>query len=581
MTNKDIAQALFDLADLAELSDDPDARFRTRALRMGGKTIEAMTVSAFELARRRKLKEVKGIGDGIVRRVEELASEGRLIELDELRASLGSLLEVSRVDGIGPTTTRQLRDELGVSSLDQLEAIARSGGLSGVSRFSAKRIRELLSAIDRARATRGRIRIDRAEKEAAPILDALHNTAGIVRAELAGSVRRRRDTIGDIDILVGAVDADVVVSTVTHHPHVEVVLSRGAGRTSIKTFSGMQIDVLTTPPEIYGAGLHHFTGSKEHNIAIRAMAHRLNLKVSDEGVFEDRGARRIGGAEEMEVFAALGLPWIPPEIRENTGEIERALSGPLPRLVELSDMRGDLHMHTNETDGMGSLEEMVIAAGALGREYIAITDHSYARRVVNGLDAERLRAQGKAIRELNERHGGRPRVLWGIEADILADGTVDLGPGILRQLDWVVGSVHSHFNMPRAEQTRRIITAIESGLIDALGHPTGRRIEERPPYDIDMEEIITAAARCDVALELNSNPIRLDMNDVHCRMARDRNAWIVVSTDSHAVPHLSGLTYGVSVARRAWLEAHDILNTRPVEDFLDLIRARRREAIEF
>jgi DNA polymerase (family 10) len=584
VTNRDLAQALIELADLVELTaaeeddveDSRGQRFRARALRMGAKSIDAMVESAIELARRRKLKDVKGIGEGIARRVEELALYGRLLELDDLRARVGGLLEVARVEGIGPKTTRQLHDQLGVTSLDQLEAIARSGGLAQLKGFGGKRIAGLLAAIDRARETRGRVRLDVAQRAAQPFIDALEATPGVFRVERAGSVRRHKETIGDLDLVVATVEPLDTIAAFANHPLVEVVLARGTGRTSVKTFSGLQLDMMVGPPPSFGALWHHFTGSREHNIALRLMAGKRGMKINEEGIYD--GDKLVGGADEMDIYAALGLHPIPVEIRENTGEIEWALERPLPELVSEKHIRGDLHMHTTETDGRATLEEMVAEAARLGREYVAITDHSQALRMVHGLDATRLREQGKKIRELEERLGGRPRILRGIEADILQDGTIDLGPAILGELDWVVGSVHSHFELPREEQTKRIVAAIESGTIDALGHPTGRKLGQRPPYDVDMDEVIAACARTGVALEVNSNPARLDLRDVHCRIAKERRAWLVINTDAHAVPEQSGLRFGIGVARRGWIEPADVLNTRPVEDFLDLVRARRREA---
>jgi DNA polymerase (family X) len=300
------------------------------------------------------------------------------------------------------------------------------------------------------------------------------------------------------------------------------------------------------------------------------------LLINEYGVFDQRGdGERLCGLDEAEVFAAVGLPWIPPELREDKGEIEAALAGRLPRLVERADMRGDLHMHTTETDGRNSLEEMVLAAAELGREYIAITDHSLNLTLTNGLSPERLAEQGRQIDELNERFCGRPRILRGIEADILPDGSVDLGPEVLSTLDWVIGSVHGQFNLPRAEQTARIVAAMESGLIDVLGHPTGRLLEDRPPYDVDLEAIVAAAARTGVALECNAYPNRLDLDDVGCRLARERGAFIVIDTDSHATSHLGGIGGGVRQARRGGLEPRHVLNTRTLDGLLDHRKTRR------
>jgi DNA polymerase (family 10) len=421
------------------------------------------------------------------------------------------------------------------------------------------------------------MRIDKAEREAFPLVERLRATPGVLRAEVAGSLRRLKDTVGDVDILVVAEgSAEPIMQAFAELPLVAVVLARGPTKTSVKTRSGLQVDVRVVPPESFGAALHYFTGSKEHNIRIRALGVKRGILINEYGIFDERGGgARIGGAEEIDVFRAVGLPFIPPELREDKGEIEAGLAGALPALITTADLHGDLHMHTTETDGRNSLEEMVLAAAELGRDYIAITDHSQNLKVAGGLDAERLAAQGKAIDALNERFGGRPRILRGIEADILLDGSVDLGPEVLGTLDWVIGSVHSHFDLPAAEQTRRIIAAMESGQIDVVGHPTGRLLEKRAPYAIDLEAIVAAAVRTGVALECNAYPDRLDLNDAGCRLARERGAFIVIDTDSHATSHLAGIGNGVRVARRGGLEPRHVLNTRSAAELLEHRRARR------
>src|SRR5262249_50956910 len=365
-------------------------------------------------------------------------------------------------------------------SLDELEAACRAHALRNLPRLGPKKEEQILAAIARARTAVGRMRVDKAEREAAPLVAALREMPGVARAEIAGSLRRLKDTVGDVDILVIAMAALPIMEAFAALPTVAVTLARGPTKLSVKTRTGLQIDVRVVPPESFGAALHYFTGSKEHNIRIRGLGVKRGLLINEYGVFDERGGgARIGGAEESDVFRAVGLPWIPPELREDRGEIEAALEGRLPSLIGLEDLRGDLHMHTLETDGRNSLEEMVAAAAELGREYIPITGHSQNLKMVGGLTAERLAAQGRQIDALNERLGGRPRVLRGIEADILADGAVDLGPEVLGTLDWVIGSVHSLFDLPRAEQTRRIVAAMESGQIDGLGHPT-RPLPWRP-----------------------------------------------------------------------------------------------------
>jgi DNA polymerase (family 10) len=577
MTNAEIARALYELADALELGGGADAAFRVRALRQGARTIDGLADSVADRLVAGTLTQVRGIGEGIARRVEELVTTGKIADLDKLRARMSpGLVEVARVEGIGPKTADLFFRELGIASLDDLEAAAKAGRLRALPRIGPRKEEAILEAVGRARAFRGRVRLDRAEKEAAPFVDRLRALPTVARVELAGSVRRRRETVADVDILVDSSDAAAAMAAFVGMGLVDAVLAHGPTKASVKTRGGLQVDVRVVPAESFGAALHYFTGSKDHNVAIRALGVRRGLLINEYGVFEGRGdGPRIGGAEEVDVFRAVGLPWIPPELRENRGEIEAALAGKLPHLVEVGDLRGDLHTHTDETDGRNTLAEMVAAAAALGREYMAVTDHSQALKMVRGLDPERLRAQGRRIREMNERTGGAPRLLRGIEADILVDGSIDLGPEVLAELDWVIGSVHSHFQLPRAEQTARVVRAIESGLIDVLGHPTGRKIGERAEIDLDLEVVVDAARRCGVALEVNSYPDRLDLRDEHARLAIDRGAFVVIDTDAHATDHLRGLAYGVNVARRAWIEPRHVLNTRPLEGLL-AHRADRR-----
>jgi len=581
MTNQDIARTLYDLADVLEMSGDRDAQFKVRALRAGARIVDALVEPVADLIAANKLKDVKGIGEGLARRIAELVEKGELAELSALRAAMPpAVREISKVEGIGPKTAQLIVAELGIGSLDELEAAARAQALRKLPRMGAKKEEQILGAIARARNVTDRMRIDKAEKEALPLVEMLRKTPGVARAEIAGSLRRLKDTVGDVDILVVADGpAEPIMDAFAAQPLVVVTLAKGPTKLSVKTRSGLQVDVRVVPPESFGAALHYFTGSKEHNIRIRALGVKRGLLINEYGVFDDRGGgTRIGGAEEIDVFRAVGLPFIPPELREDKGEIEAGLAGTLPELVALADMRGDLHMHTTETDGRSSLEEMVLAAAELGRDYIAITDHSLNLTIANGMSPERLAAQGRQIDELNERLGGRPRILRGIEADILLDGSIDLGPEVLGTLDWVIGSVHSHFNLPREEQTKRVVAAIESGQIDVVGHPTGRLIGKRAAYDIDLEAVVAAAARAGVALECNAYPDRLDLDDAGCRLARERGAFIVIDTDSHASTHLVGLSGGVRVARRGGLERRHILNTRPVDELLAYRRARRGAA---
>ena len=558
-----MARALWQLAELLEVSGEP--QFRVRAFRNAARAIEGLSEPAAELLREGRLTDVPNIGAGIARRVAELVETGKLAELAELQKKTPRG-ELVRIDGVGPKSAEVLWKQLGIGTVEELEAAARAGRLRELPRFSEKREQKILRGIEAFRKASGRIKVTQAWPHADFFLQRLRALPAVEQAEACGTLRRRRDTVGDIDLLVASRDAAAVMEAVCAAPGVEECLARGDTKSSVKLREGVQVDVRVVPPEDWGAALHYFTGSKDHNVAIRGLAVARGLKINEYGVW--RGDERIGGTDENEIFASVGLPWIPPELRENRGEIEAAQAGRLPKLIEVADIRGDLHMHTVETDGRATLEEMVAAAKKAGREYIAITDHSQALAMANGMNAERLRAQGRQIRELNEKLGGSPLVLRGIEADILADGTVDLGNEVLRELDWVVASVHSLFGLPKDEQTRRIVRALESGVVDVLGHPTGRMIGRRPPYEIDLEVILAAAKRVGAAVECNSFPDRLDLDDTNVRMARDAGVPLIISTDSHATTHLPMIHWGVSQARRGWAEARDVANTLPAKEFL-------------
>jgi DNA polymerase (family 10) len=567
MDNADIAKVFFELADLMEFQQVAD--FKVRAFRAAAQAIENLPEPCVEMMRAGTLTEVPRIGAGVVRRIDELVRTGTLAELGELRRQAPpGLAELMRVDGMGPRSAELVWRELGIATIDQLEAAARAGQLRDLPRFGAKKEQKLLTAIAAWRRASGRYKLTQAYPHAEAFVHQLQALPEVLRITPCGTIRRRRDTVGDIDLLIAArpEDAAHIADVFVHLPEVGEVLAQGDTRSSVRLRDGIHVDLRVVPPECWGAALHYFTGSKDHNIAIRSLAVRRNLKISEYGIF-DVDDRRVGGEEERDVFAAVGLPYIEPELRENRGEIEAAAAGQLPHLIEERHVRGDLHMHTNETDGQAPLERMVEEARRLGREYIAITDHSQALAMARGLDPTRLRAQGRQIDALNERLGGYPTILRGIEADILADGSVDLGPDVLRELDWVVGSVHSMFGLPREEQTRRIVRALESGVVDVLGHPTGRLIGQREPYAVDLEVILAAARRVGAAVELNAFPDRLDLCDVHVRLAKQMGVPVVISTDSHAPYHMLHVRYGVWTARRGWLEPGDVANTLPLAEF--------------
>jgi DNA polymerase (family 10) len=570
--NAEVAAVLFELADLMEFRGDPE--FKVRAFRSAGQAVENLPEPCFELLRKNTLTEVPRLGQGIARRISELCATGHLPELEELRKTAPpGLVDMMRVDGMGPRSAKLVWQELGISTVEELDAAAKAGRLRALPRFGAKKEQKLVQAIASHRRAASRHKLTQAYPHAESLVKQLRRLPEVLRIEACGSIRRRADTIGDIDLLVAAHKAGAgrISETFVGLREVAEVIARGETKTSVRLSDGLQVDLRIVPPGSWGSALQYFTGSKAHVIAIRTLAQRRKLKISEYGIFDEQ-ARRIGGKEEAEVYAAVGLPFIAPELRENRGEIEAAASARLPVLVEERHIRGDLHMHTNATDGHATLERMIAEARRLGRQYIAITDHSQALAMALGLDAERLRAQGLQIYAANMKSGGEPFVLRGIETDILADGGLDLGDEVLRGLDWVVASVHSMFGLPRAEQTRRIVRALESGVVDCLGHPTGRLIGQREPYDVDLEEVLIACKRVGAAIELNAFPDRLDLGDVHLRLAKELGVPVVISTDSHAPLHMLHMRYGVWTARRGWLEPADVANTLPLGDFRERFR---------
>jgi DNA polymerase (family 10) len=579
LTNRDVARILDELADLHELHADDDGMFRVRALRAGARAVERLLEPAIELVRAKRLTRQRGLGEGIHRRIQELADTGKLVELEEARRDWAALAEIARVDGIGAATTRRLHRELAIRSLDELEAAAAAGRLASLSGYGPKRIEALLRSIERARAPTGKLPRVLAEKLGQPILEAVRQAKGVTNVVFCGSIRRRRALIGDVDLLVGTDDQEALAEAVSALSSVEHLVSRG-GRTSAILYTGQQIDCFLCIPEEWGHALHHWTGSRDHNIALRLWAAQHGgWKITEHGIYHDHGAgaRVPLSLDESYVYGVVGLPVIPLPMREGRGEVQVAAEGRLPRLIVPGDLRGDLHVHTTASDGKAGLAEMAAAAAALGREYLAITDHAPGRPGARGHDPDSLRAQIRAIRELNDRTGGKPRVLCGAEVEIDASGEIAFDPRLLGQLDWVLGAAHEGLDLPPEAQTRRLVRAVESGLIDCLAHPLGRILAVRDPLAYDLHELVAACARTDVALELNCRSDRLDLDDDAAFIARERKVWLAAGTDAHDEAQLAGLT-DLDMAQRGWVEPDHVLNTRPVVDLLDLVALRRREA---
>jgi DNA polymerase (family 10) len=571
--NADIARVFGQIADLLEIEGANP--FRVRAYRNAARELEMLGVPAADmLARGEDLRELPGIGDDLAAKIAEIVATGSCKALEKLRHELPptitQLLEIPR---LGPKRVRALYEQLGVRTLEQLAEAARSGRIRALEGFGPKTEEAILQALAVHATTPARMERAIAAQYAEPLRELLARVAGVQQAVIAGSFRRARETVGDIDILVSASAAAPVMERFVHYDEVTEVLAHGETRATAKLGCGLQVDLRVVEPESHGAALLYFTGSKAHNIALRRIAQSRALKLSEYGLF--RGNRRTAGATEESVYRALGLPWIAPELRENRGEIEAARAGRLPPLIERRDLRGDLHVHTRASDGHDTLRAMAEAARAAGLEYIAITEHSRRLAVAHGLDPERLRRQMTEIDALNAELVGIT-VLKGIEVDILEDGRLDLPDEVLADCDLVVGAVHSAFELPRAKQTRRILRALENPNLSILAHPTNRVIGARAACDIDMLRVVRQARASGCFLELNAQPGRLDLLDTHCRLARDEGVLVAIGSDAHGVRDYANLDWGIGQARRGWLGAGDVLNTRPLAQLRKLLARRRR-----
>jgi DNA polymerase (family 10) len=566
--NADIAAIFEEIADLLEIQEANP--FRVRAYRNAARTIgEYGRDVAAMIAHGEKLPKLPGIGADLMAKIEEIARTGKSHFLEELRAQLPpTITELLHIPGLGPKRVKMLYDSLQVQTLEQLAQAAQAGRIRELPGFGEKTEHAILEAIRAHASQERRYSIAVATQYAEALVAHLARAPGVRHAVVAGSYRRARETVGDLDILVTAAEGPPVMNHLLAYDEIADVLSHGETRTSVVLKSGIQVDVRVVPEESFGAALHYFTGSKAHNIAIRKLGQERGLKINEYGVF--RGENRVAGDTEESVFAAVGLPWIPPELREDRGEIEAARAGRLPRLVELGKLKGDLHVHSKASDGRHTLAELADEARRRGWEYLAITDHSQRLAMTHGLDAKRLGKQMEEIDRLNEGFTGF-RLLKGIEVDILEDGSLDLPDAVLGQLDLVVGAVHSHFNLPRDKQTARILRAMDHPHFTLLAHPTGREIGGRPPMDVDMERIIRHARERGCYLEVNAQPERLDLTDIYCQMAKAEGVLVAINSDGHVLLDFDHLRFGVGQARRGWLEAKDVLNTRSLTALLPLL----------
>lgn len=553
-----------------------ESTFRVNAYRRAARAMETLGEDVEVLADRVELEKIPGVGKSIAEKINEYLRTGKIAYhrdlLQELPPGLPSLM---RVPGLGPKTALVIYERLGITTLEELEGGAREGRLRDLPRMGRKTEENILRGLEQVKRAGTRMPLGTALPIAQQIVGQLQRRREISEVVVAGSLRRMRDTIGDLDILATSRDPAATLDAFASLPEVTQVVSKGSTRSSVILLTGLQTDLRVVDPEALGAALQYFTGSKEHGVKIRERAVRMGLKLNEYGVFRVRDDHRIAGRTEEEVYAAVGLPWIPPEMREAQGEIEAAERGDLPTPVSQEDIRGDLHMHTRWSDGRHTAEEMANAAKRMGYEYICITDHSQSMKFAGGVSVDDLRSHIAEVRALSSRMDGIT-VLIGSEVDILADGGLDYPDDVLAELDVVIASVHSRFKMTTEEMTDRIVRAMHNPYVTMIGHPTGRLIGRRDPYEVDIERLIEAARDTGTILELNAQPDRLDLKDVYVRMAKEHGVKIAIGTDAHSAEELEFIEFGVGTARRGWLEAADVVNTLPLERLLAQARRKRR-----
>lgn len=569
--NVDIANIFYKLADLLEI--DGENRFRVKAYRNAALNIENLPQDVADMVKQGEdLTELPGIGADLADKIKEIVNKKELELLKELEKKIPiDFTNLARIQGLGPRKIKKLYDVLGVKNIEELKDAAQQKKIRNIIGFSVNAEEHILDEINKINEKYNRLKISDAEQYALPIVEYLRKEQDIQTIEIAGSFRRRQETIGDIDILVTCEDGKAVINRFVNYDEADEILSVGETRSSIVLKSGLQVDLRVLQQKNYGAALLYFTGSKAHNIVIRSLAKQKNWKVNEYGLYE--GEEYIVGETEEDIYYKLGLPFIEPELRENRGEFESAEKGELPKLIKLSDIKGDLHSHTTLTDGKNTLEEMVEAAQKLGYKYIANTEHSKRVAVAGGLDAKQVLANIKRIDKLNEKLNGFT-VLKGIEVDILDDGSLDLPDSVLKELDIVICSIHYKFNLSREKQTQRVLRAMDNPYFNIFGHPTGRMINAREPYELDMEKIFKKAKENNCILEINAQPSRLDLNDINSRAAKDMGVKLVISTDAHSTTQFDYMRFGIGQARRGWVEKKNVINTRNLDELKNVIKRK-------
>ncbi len=562
MENIEVSRIFNDIADILEIKEENS--FRIRSYRKAAQIIEDLSENLKDIAKVKALQNIPGIGQSLSEKIEEIIKTGDCkFHKQLIKESPAKLVELMRIPGLGAKMAKQLNEKLGIATIEELEKKCEEGRLRDLEGMGIKTEEKILKGIKQYRQRCGRYKLSEALPYAQTIVNILKDIKEVGEVNVAGSLRRMKETIGDIDILVIGGNPSIVMDTFTSMKEVKEILAKGDTKSSVVLKSGIQVDVRVLKPESYGAALCYFTGSKEHNIAIREIGKKMGLKISEYGVFNVKSSKQTAGKTEEEVYKSVKLSFIPPEIRENTGEIEAAKKNKLPKLIEQKDLAGELHIHSSHSDGGHTIEEMAKAGKNFGYSYIAITDHSKALRIANGLNSERLLKQIEEIERINKRIKDF-YILTGIEVDILSDGSLDLPDEVLSMCEVVIAAIHSKFNMKKAEITKRVLDTIDNKNVNIIAHPTGRLINEREAYDIDLEQIMIKAQKHNVALELNSFADRLDLNDVHLRQAKELGVKVAISTDAHNTMQLSHIKYGIATAKRGWIEPGDVINTYPL-----------------
>lgn len=572
MKNADVARFLEEIADLLEMKGETP--FKVRAYRDAARRIEGLRENVATLVEENRLTEIRGIGPSIAAKISEFVKTGRSSYLEDLaREFPKGMAELLEIPGVGAKKARLFYEKLGISTVEQLEEAARSHRLMQLPGIQEKTEQNVLQGIQRLKQVKGRMLLGTALPAAEEIIRELRTHPAAEQVEVGGSIRRMKETIGDIDILAASDKPEEVINAFVSLSPVKSVLAKGSTKASVLTEANLQIDLRVVSPDQWGAALQYFTGSKDHNIQLRTIAENRGLRINEYGVFRTDTNERIAGSTEEEVYRTLGMEWIPPEIRESSGEIEAAMENRLPHLVEVGDIRGDMHAHTNWSDGSDTIEAMAEAARALGYEYLTISDHSVSMTFIKGLTIERIREQRRIIDRLNEHFEGF-RLLHGIEVNIRSDGTLDYPDEILAEFDVVTASIHGGLGQSREQITQRMLSAIHNPHVDILGHPSGRLINKRDPSEFDAEAVFTAAAETGTALEVNAQPDRLDLRDADVRTAIESGATIAIDSDAHSTAQLELIRYGVATARRGWAEAKHVLNALPLDKLMERLRIR-------